>query len=336
MENFILVTFVVLILIFLGLVISIFINDIIKFSKGKDNRNKFNYKKLDNLYEEFILKNKKKYNEIQRQIYSCGSLIVFSILIVPIIFLIVSIFEIEALGALTLSIIVFLVLALFIYSYAIKLPSLREEKNKRFKDGLIDYIIDEWLSDFDYDINKGIDKEIYESSKFYEKNDVYETEDLMTGNLGTSKVSICEVKSSNIVEDDEMNTNFEGVFAYIELKNKVKNSIIITTKDEMLSNRNIVYTEDNEFNNVFNVYSDNQIDAYTYLNEKVRQDLLDLYKFSKMTMDIKISKNKVYLRFNSGPIFENLIFTLEEKSKVYKFCLMCDVIKDLNDCIINK
>lgn len=334
MENFIIVSFLVLVIIFLIIVISSVAKDLTKYKQEKTLRSKFNYKKMENLYEEFILKNKDNYNEIESQIKTCIFVIISSIVIIPVLFLFAYFMEIGAVEALIISAVILILFSMFIYAYGMKLPDLREEKNKRFKDYLIDYIIDESLSDFDYSLIGGIEEKEYSASKFYEEFDTYKTEDLMVGNLNTSQVKMCEVLSQ-LKNKREVITNFHGLFCHINLEEKVNGQIIITTKDKVLSNRTEVKTEDEEFNKVFNIYSEDKINTYTFLNDKTRKDLIDLYKFTKMSMDIKISKKDIFIRFNCGPIFENLIFTLEEKSKVYKFILMCEIIKDINDCVIN-
>jgi len=88
-----------------------------------------------------------------------------------------------------------------------------------------------------------------------------------------------------------------------------------------------------EINKLFNVYSDDKIETYTLLNERVQNELIELYKMFNLTMDIKIIKRDVFIRIHTGAIFDKLIFTADEKRKVYEFSIICEVIKELNDSL---
>lgn len=333
MDDFIMICFAVCSLIFLFMAL---IYAFIGILKDKDasvkyiNR-KFNYKKIDNIYEEFIMLHSKEYKKIDYDIKLCAIITVGAMFIVAVLFLYEFLYCPSVVWSLILSSSILFAFAAFIYSYGIKLPTLLDKKNVKFKEKLIDYIVDECLEGFEYEKEGCISKEEYLSSKFYEEFDIFFSEDLMKGKIDGNETILAEVET--LKKQADFNNPlpvFHGVFAHIKLKNKIKNNVIITTKDEQVQNRSIVYTTNKEFNNIFNIYSDNKIDTYTLLNECVQNKLIELYKLFELTMDIKIVNHDVFVRMHTGAIFDNLIFTYDEKRRVYEFSIICEVLKELN------
>lgn len=335
MEEFIVICFALCSIIFLILALCYALVGILKDKDAsvKYFNKKFNYKKIDNIYEEFIMLNSKEYKKVDYEIKLTAVAIVGSMFLVGILFLYEFLYCPSIAWSFILCALILLSFAAFIYSYGIKLPALLDKKNLLFKEKLIDYIVNECLKGFEYDPEGFISKEEYLKSKFYEKFDTFFSEDLIKGTLNGNEITIAEVETLKNNDNTNPQPVFHGVFAKISLKHKIKNNVIITTKDEQVENRNIVYTTNSEFNSLFNVYSDDKIETYTLLNERVQNELIELYKMFNLTMDIKIIKHDVFIRIHTGAIFDKLIFTLDEKKKVYEFSIICEVIKELNDSL---
>lgn len=296
---------------------------------------KFNYKKIDNIYKEFIEKNITKYNAYALKIKRTNIFILISIVIIPIFILMLFIIKEYYVLRTIIFIMIIILTVLTLYSYEAILPKLREEKNIKFKEKLIKYIIDECLNDFTYEEKGYMPESIYNSSKFYEKYDIYFCEDLMKGKMHESDVSLVEIETlSKTTETSKQKPIFHGMFIHMKLNNSFKDNLIITTKDEVIENRTISYTNNEVFNNYFNTYTNDLIMTNEFLNDELVNRLLELYVRYGITIDIKINKKDAYLRFFTGPMFDTLIFTREEKKKVYLFYSVCltinEIAKELN------
>ena len=307
------------------------------FTNSSDNlkifKKKLSYKKIDNLYEEFVLSHENQFSDLEYNIKLCYFIIIGAFVAIPILVLYLFIFEYTKIFLVFTIIIIIILILILNFIFACQLPSYLNRKNELFKDGLIKYVIKENLTDFNYKSQDGIDAEDYVSSKFYEKFDAYFSEDLMSGKIGTSKIKMAEVET---LEKDEENLYplFHGLFAHVKLKNKVKNSIIITSTNVELKNRELVSTTSDRFNESYHIYTKGKLTSYALLEKRTIDLLCELADLSSIDVDIKIEDNDIFLRFGTGPLFDDLIFSKEEKKRLYEFSLICDIIRSINDSLI--
>ena len=173
MEEELIIGLTIVCLVFLFIIIGIGVISLLteKSTDLKIFKKKFNYKKIDNLYEEFIYSNEDKFSKIEHNIRLCYFVVLGDFIIIPMIILYLFVFEVTKMLMLaSLGIILCLSIILH-YVYSTELPYLLNKKNDIFKSGLIKYIIMEILDTFKYEPNEGIDEEEYEGSKFYEHYD---------------------------------------------------------------------------------------------------------------------------------------------------------------------
>ena len=156
----------------------------------------------------------------------------------------------------------------------------------------------------------------------------------MEGYIDSSKVSLAEVETL-LSEEYTFKPLFHGLFAKVSLKTKTDKDFIITSKKISVSNRNLVETSSNDFNKLYNVYTKNEVSTGALFNRKTIDLLCEYATVTSSLLDIKVSGKNIYFRFGIGPLFDGLIFSSDEKKRLYIFSLICMIIKNVNDSIIN-
>ena len=326
-----------LIAILCALIILMFFSRLVIHTYKKSRRRNikvFHYKKIENLYEEFILSNENKYFYLENKIRLCYLILIIFIISIPV--LLFLLFSIKSNNTFTLFDIASIILLFIIGNFIItkKLPSLLDRKNDMFKSSLIKYIIKENLNDFKYNADDGIEPEDYIKSNIYEKFNTYFSEDLMEGYMDSSKVSLAEVETL-MSEEYSFKPLFHGLFAKVSLKNKTDKDFIITSKKISISNRDIHETTSNDFNKLYNVYTKNGVNIGTLFNKKTIDLLCEYALITSSLVDIKVSGKNIFFRFGIGPLFDGLIFSSDEKKRLYLFSLICMIIKNVNDMVID-
>ncbi|MDD2628396.1 MAG: DUF3137 domain-containing protein [Clostridia bacterium] len=194
-----------------------------------------------------------------------------------------------------------------------------------FKNKVIGPIIKNAIPNSNYYINRGISRLTYDSSGLAENYDIYKSEDLIEVKLElqnkqdkTVNIKLSEVLAIEIIKNDdgkeEYVTRFNGMVGEVELTKDIGAGIVIT-KNGRISKRsyNKVEMDIEEFEKLFDVKSDDKILTMRVLTADVMMKLVDLSLESKIRFEINIKKDKLYVRFHTGPMYEPSIFrkTLE-------------------------
>lgn len=338
MEEDLIFGLIIVCLVFLFIIIGIGAISLLteKASDLKVFKKKFNYKKIDNLYEEFIYSNEDKFFKIEHSIRLCYFIVLGDFIIIPMIILYLFIFETtKVIMLVSLGIVLCLGIILH-YVYTVELPLLLEKKNEIFKTGLIKYIVMECLDSFRYEPNEKVPETDYNSSKLYEKYDSYFSEDKMSGYFSKNKIVMGEVETLKYDENKVLKPIFHGLYAHINLNVNSKTEAIITSKDIIMSNKKLVSTTSEEFDSYYNTYISKSPSSYELLNKETVSKLIELATLSDILVDIKITSKDVYFRFGTGPLFDGLIFSKDEKRRLYEFSLIVDIIRSLNDSLQRK
>lgn len=206
----------------------------------------------------------------------------------------------------------------------------RREYVKLFKEKVIRTFVKEYSDTLEYRPNSGIPSIMYNEGEFERRYDRYHTEDLITGTLnGKYKIDMAEVHTENESTDKDGNTTyttiFHGLFAKVEFKKYVdvnmkirRNSINLFRKKEKIE------MDSSEFEKKFDVHSSNKIIAMQLLTADIMQMLLDFKENNKLTPEITLNGNSLYIRFATGDMFEPNIF---------KFSLNYNTLKKYYDTI---
>lgn len=128
-----------------------------------------------------------------------------------------------------------------------------------------------------------------------------------------------KIANDVFVEMDEINVNqitgvgknrhveklFEGLFVRLEGKNSVSTRIKISRDNfKIFESKKRLQMDSSEFENIFDVYSEDKILAARILTADVMQLLVEFYNSYKVDFDIVLIDNKIYMRFATGNMFE--------------------------------
>lgn len=184
--------------------------------------------------------------------------------------------------------------------------SAAKEYYEKYKNIIIDYL----LSDVQYELNQSeyVEEQIFlDSQLFSNEFNSYNGEDKLAfnitykeGNDGNCKLVISDVKTSSGKNNGIIR---KGIFGYIELPKEFNcklyiNSDCVNFKEKL----EVVELENMEFNNLFKIMSDNQVEARYILTPKVMESL---FNSTSLIDELKISfvGNKIYFWFKNLQLF---------------------------------
>lgn len=194
--------------------------------------------------------------------------------------------------------------------------------NSEYKQKVIRTFVKAYDEKLNYFPERGISSSEYKEGKFDRMFDRYYSEDLIEGEIEETKIKISEVQTEKEETDKDGNryyaTLFHGMFGIIEL-NQIIPSII-----QIRSNANLIVTvptkiatigmafekielDSSEFEKIFDVYTDNKIQAMQILTADVMAEMIDFYNKYKIAYEITITGSNIYIRFKTGSIFEGNI-----------------------------
>ena len=200
-------------------------------------------------------------------------------------------------------------MALLIIALYIAFSRNRRNYTKLFKEKVIRTFVKEYSSTLEYLPSKGIGKLSYIKGEF-ERPDRFFSEDLITGTLEDgNRISMSEVISEIESRDSDGNveylTIFYGLFAEIKLNKTVLANIKIRKNSfTLIKPKDKIEMDSSEFEKVFNVYGTNPIITMQLLTADVMQMLIDFKEQNRFTPEITIKENNMYIRFNTGEVFE--------------------------------
>lgn len=302
--------------------ITIFIFSII-FKSKKNNLNiNFNYvtQEETNKYKNILL-NHSKLTELRKYYIYC--LIICSILFL--VFFILGLISVP----------IFIFIGIFIMAIC---PSMVKKKyNKIYKEEVLKKIIKEDNNILEYYPDSGMDIEDYKFAKF-EKFDKYESEDLLIGQINGLKYSLADVHTYRRDEDSDGSstyvTLFNGSVARLETNKNLNSFIYILNNQIKLFNNEYFISIDNEnFEKMYDVYSDNAILAMRLLTPDITTSILNLTNKTGIYTEIKLYNNLIYFRFYTGNLFEANILNSEKEA--VNIAYYFKILKGINEIMQN-
>ena len=222
--------------------------------------------------------------------------------------------------------VIFLIIAVVVIVLYIVLSKNHKEYKKYFKENIVKTFVKEYSETLDYKPYEGMPRSIYNEGEFERHYDNYYTEDLITGILNEKyKIMMAEVHTKDESTDSEGNTThttiFHGLFAKVEFPKIVnanlrirKNALISLSKKEKLE------MDSKEFEKKFDVHTTDKIIAMQLLTSDIMQMLLDFKENNKITPEITLKRNTLYIRFATGDMFEpNLLKNSLEYDTLKKY-----------------
>lgn len=177
-----------------------------------------------------------------------------------------------------------------------------------FKNNVIGKFVKEYNENLTYNPNRGVYPRSYREGEFEQFNRFY-SEDAISGTLGEgSIINMAEVKTQEEHRDSDGDTTrttlFHGLFAEVRFQ-KLVNAKIKVRKDKMLfEGKDRIEMDSGEFEKSFSVFSTDSIIAMQLFTADIMQMMLDFKENNKITPELTIKNDKMYIRFNTGNVFE--------------------------------
>lgn len=267
---------------------------------------------MDNEAQEFI-KKRKKSNIISCMIYPL--IIILFVLIIknasPII--------------INIYIIVLIVYGMLAASIAMKLA-------RKYKKVIINKFLKGINESFDIYPEKGIEASSYTQSGFKIGNK-YSATDLIVGKLENDlliQMSDINVRET-ITHEDGTKTEallFKGLFLRVDFKNKIDKPIKLLRNEKRLMKKNLKI-DNSEFEKVYDIYAENELQAFQLYTADVMEKLLKFKKKTKLCPEIVIKDSNLYIRIAAEQLFEPTIKDFDFNKK--RLELYYEIIKLAHD-----
>ena len=88
------------------------------------------------------------------------------------------------------------------------------------------------------------------------------------------------------------------------MNNRVYDEVTIKTNKVLFKDTNIVEMDSSEFEKYFDVYSNSNILSMEILTHDIMEELVNFYVKYKIKFEIVIKNNNIYIRFDTGSMFE--------------------------------
>lgn len=190
-------------------------------------------------------------------------------------------------------------------------------KNKReytrvFKENVIGALVANFYDDLIYEPKGSVSRYVYNEGRYNEYYNRYKSEDYIQGKIDNKYfIEMGEVKTEKEETERDSNGNtrtttdtvFHGIFAKVQMEKSLQTSLQI--RDNWNTSRGERVKMDSAmFEKYFDVASDNKIITMQILTHDVMEILMDFRNKMNMKFDISIYGNQMYLRFNTGAVFE--------------------------------
>lgn len=221
---------------------------------------------------------------------------------------------------LTISSIFILLFILILGSFPIikvYFSSSKQDYKTVFKEKVVKELVRNMDNNFEYDLNTGKDPvRLYNSynKSGFEAYHNYDAEDYIEGILdGKYPIRMAEVHTEKIEDRDSKGdikvTDFHGVFCNIENVKNIGTSLKIhlnkqTIQRDLLKNSNKLYMDSSEFEDLFDVYTENKIIAMQILTPDIMEMMVKYFKEYQIIYELTIRENQIYIRFHTGEVFE--------------------------------
>lgn len=176
-----------------------------------------------------------------------------------------------------------------------------------YKEKIVKFALKEYDDKLEYYPNGCITEEQYQIANFG-RYDRYHSEDRIDGTILGYNFIMADVHTEDRREDSDGDTTyvtlFKGQVAIVELSKTVEFELEIKSNSIKLFNKKKIVEIDNpEFEEIYDVYTSDQVKAMTILTPAVTNRMLDLYNKYGFIFEFKFVRNYMYFRFDSGNLF---------------------------------
>jgi len=163
----------------------------------------------------------------------------------------------------------------------------------------------------------------------------FEADDYICDNI--NNIQMCDVVTKN-TGGKHTETIFRGMFSFSPISRNFNTIIKISKNDTIVYNDNPRITMDSsEFENYFNVNADDRILATRILTSDIMEKILLFYNKFKLSFEIIINEDILYLRFFTGPMFEpKASDAIIDKNTLFVYYNIILFITELSNTINNE
>lgn len=222
-------------------------------------------------------------------------------------------------------------------------------KYKKYNDiyinGYKERVIKEFISNVSHNLNyyaNGNEQMLnyYENAEFKDKEfNNFFTDDYIEGNIDNgSFLQLTNFALRNLTEKGEFKeVIYEGIFSVTEINKKLPDKIYIrNNQHHLFSDSNEVELDSNKFEKYFSVYSNSNILVLEILTHDVMEDLVKFYEEYKIKFEIILKNNKIYIRFDTGVMFEpNILKKSNDMNTIWLYSNVINFVIDLTNEINN-
>lgn len=302
------------------------INDVKDISLIRDKYKKFyDELSLDPEFKKF--QNNKVYNFFKTK----GIFLFLGMFLLPIIFTLFSFidgaaffFPIVIAPIVTVGMIAFIVIA-------IMSGHAQNKVSKVYKDKIFRKFLSEYYPGYYYDDTKGLAQMEYRMKPYVSYYNRYYSENLFDYKLKDKyAVKFSELKTVHESRDSDGDTHrtttFQGLAGYVIIdSNKLNNTIFIGH-----NSKSNIKLDNEEFEKIYNVHSDNEIEAYKFLSPTFMERLIKLDDIA--AFDFLIEKEKISFRVAVDEFFE----IYNEEDVIIKSLDKYDtILKTIEDTLYN-
>jgi len=213
-----------------------------------------------------------------------------------------------------------------------------------FKNKIIKSIVRFIDKNLNYSKKDFIEQYHFTGSKIFQKRpDKYHGDDFVSGKIGLTQVSFSEIHAQYITRDSrgrrQNHTIFKGLFFVADFNKHFKGATVVLPDvaeklfghlGTMLQSMNkfrgqLIKLEDPEFEKMFAVYGDDQIEARYILSTSLVQRITEFKKKTKRIIHMSFVGSKIYVAISyAKDLFEPKVF-----STLYNFKPMREYFEDL-------
>lgn len=214
----------------------------------------------------------------------------------------------------------------------------------KYKDEVLKPIVEAQFPGIVYEDELHISKQVFNSSNLFTRPDRFNGEDLFSGKLEATSFTFSEIHAEEKHESRNKkggkttwySTIFKGLFLIADFNKEIQNeTYVYSSGGKWFSRFKRVRLEDPVFEDRFNVYSDDQIEARYILTPKMMQRIVDLEDRFGANLFVSFRGHNVYIAisqrhnmfetsFRDEVSFNQVALFLEEVHSIL------DIINDLD------
>ena len=153
-------------------------------------------------------------------------------------------------------------------------------------------------------------------------------DDYIFGTMDNGNIlNLCDLYANHVTtvyKDGEMRKEreelFSGLFGYIETNKYVSDTIRICLNNKFNHlKENKIDIGSMEFENKFDVFAENKIEAMSIINADLISSIIEFYDSCDIDFEINFKENKIYFRFITYSMFEAKGLVGEKRQRTFNF-----------------